>query len=205
MRLLLKTKYYTFLILGLIVLVTLQNCERDDICAESTTTTSRLIIEFYDTDNPEELKSVPNLTVYGEGLITDENGSIIEPTEASDKIITRHDDDDAYVFNITSNKIALPLRINDDLGNDFVISRFVLEKDTDLRLDDDGTTDSSTDIIEITYNTEFEYVSRACGYKSIFELLNITLDTGGDTWIDNIEIVETTINNENTVHVNIFH
>ena len=44
------------------------SCERDDICAESTATTPQLIIEFYDASNPDDLKSVPRLTVYGEGL-----------------------------------------------------------------------------------------------------------------------------------------
>ena len=56
MKRLLKTKYIIGCILSLIGIITLQNCERDDICAEGTTTTPRLLIEFYDASNPDDFK-----------------------------------------------------------------------------------------------------------------------------------------------------
>jgi len=40
----------------LIATVTSYNCESDDICPESTLTTPRMIITFYDVNNPEERK-----------------------------------------------------------------------------------------------------------------------------------------------------
>ena len=40
------------------------NCESDDICPESTLTTPRMIITFYDVNNPEERKNVESLGVY---------------------------------------------------------------------------------------------------------------------------------------------
>ncbi|WP_339756139.1 DUF6452 family protein [uncultured Winogradskyella sp.] len=174
---------------ALFIALTLISCERDDICAESTATTPRLFIEFYDVSNPDDLKSVLRLTVYGEGL-PDPN-----PPEASV--------DETLLFNENSNSVQLPLRI--DTEGVLTTSRFKLEKETNLRLDTDPLTDSNIDIIEISYIPEFLYVSRACGYKSIFNTLEIDLDPDGNTWIDNIDIVETTIKNENTVHVRIFH
>ena len=84
-------------------------------------------------------------------------------------------------------------------------THFILEKDTNLRLDTDTSTDSNIDVIELTYTTEFVYVSRACGYKSIFNSLAITKDVDLDNWISSIEIVETTVENENTIHVRILH
>ena len=60
--------FITFIALALI------SCERDDICAEATATTPRLLIEFYDVASPDDLKSVLRLTAYGEGLVVDENG-----------------------------------------------------------------------------------------------------------------------------------
>jgi hypothetical protein len=195
MKRLLKTKHCIVLILSLIVISTLQNCERDDICAESTPTTPRLSIEFYDATSPDDLLNVPRLTLYGEGLVVDDMGMAIEPTEDSNATI---------VYNANTNSVELPLIIDtEDLET--ITTRYILERDTNLRLDTDNTTDSNIDIIEITYTTEFIYVSRACGYKSIFNGLNVEEESDTDNWISNIEVLETTIENENTVHVRIFH
>lgn len=172
----------------------LYNCERDDICAESTSTTPRLIIEFYDGVNPNNLKNVPRLTVYGEGLITDENGLEIQPTEASSATL---------VFNENINTVELPLIIGAE--GETTTTRFVLEKDTDLRLNPNVPGTSNVDIIEITYTSEFVYVSRACGHKSIFNGVGIAIDSDTNPWISNIEILETTIDNENSAHVRILH
>ena len=178
----------------LVIVIALISCERDDICAESTTTTPRLLIEFYDSSNTEDLKNVSRLTVYGEGLVLDETGIEIEPIEVSDATI---------LFNENSNSVALPLII--DTAGVVTTARFILENDTNLRLDDDATTSSNIDVLEISYIPLFEYVSRACGYKSIFTNLDIDLDTDANNWISDIDIEETIIENENTVHVRIFH
>ncbi len=194
MKRLFNIKYSIVFIISLIAVITLQNCERDDICSETTATTPRLLIEFYDVTSPDDLKSVLRLTAYGEGLVVDENGIEIEPVVASDATL---------LFNENENNIALPLLIGSE-GESTTV-RFVLEKFTNFRLDEDATTESNVDIIEISYIPQFIYVSRACGYKSIFRNLDIDLVPGEDAWISNIDIEETTIENENTVHVRIFH
>ncbi|WP_111684232.1 DUF6452 family protein [Winogradskyella tangerina] len=170
------------LVLFLVVLV---SCERDDICAETTPTTPRLLIEFYDAGSPEDLKSVPRLTLYGEGLATDP----VEPSSST------------LIFNSNSNSIELPLIVGPE--NETTTTRFILEQNSNLRIDETGT--SNIDIIEITYTSEFQYVSRACGFKSIFTNLNLTVDDDTDNWISSIDIIEPTVENENTVHVHIFH
>lgn len=192
-----KIKNAGALILSLILITTIQNCERDDICAEGTATTPRLLVEFYDINNPDDLKSVSRLTVYGEGLVTDENGMETEPTTENTE--------GTLLFNENSTAVELPLLVG--LEGEITTSRFILEKDTNLRLDEDTTTQSDVDIIEIKYTTEFIYVSRACGYKSIFNNLDIDLISavGGTLWINNLEIVITTVENEDTVHVRILH
>ena len=190
MKRLLKTKYIIACILSLIGLITLQNCERDDICAESTATTPRLLVEFYDISNTDDLKNVPRITVYGEGLVTD-------PTVESDATL---------LYNVNANTVELPLII--DIEGETVTTRFVLEKDTNLRLDTDDTTNSNKDTIEIRYVPEFIFVSRACGYKSIFNSLDVVSVSDGDNWISSssIEVLESeTVENENTVHVKIYH
>jgi len=193
MKRLLKTKYTIAFVASLAVLITLQNCERDDICAETTATTPRLLIEFYDAASRDDLKNVPRLTLYGETLVTD-------PIVASDATL---------VFNTNENSAELPLKIEPEQGESTTVTRFVLEKDTNRRLDDNDATESNIDIIEIIYTSEYIYVSRGCGYKSIFNDLDVDLDPiDVDTWISSIEVIETietTVENENTIHVRIFH
>jgi len=187
MKRLLKTKYHIVFLLSSIVIATSLSCERDDICAESTLTTPRLLIEFYDATSTDDLKNVPRLTLYGEGLVTD-------PTVDTDTTI---------VYNANANSAELPLIIG--IEGETTTTRYIIEKDTNLRLDEDDTTQSNIDILEIAYVSELQYVSRACGYKSVFNELTVIFDNDGDTWISSIQVIETEINNENTVHVKIYH
>ncbi|WP_138434485.1 DUF6452 family protein [Winogradskyella algicola] len=186
-----RIKSIIFLTFILISTLISYNCERDDICAESTPTTPRLLVEFYDATEQDELKSVTRLTAYGEDLAdnpTDEN------TEGT------------LIFNTNARAIELPLFIG--VEGETTISRFILEKDTNLRLNDNPNNNSNIDIIEIEYTTEFKYVSRACGYKSVFNLIDVEINPDGDDddlWIESEEIIEILVENENTVHVHIFH
>ena len=41
------------------------SCEPDDVCASSTPTTPKLILRFYDAENPNEPKTVENLAIQG--------------------------------------------------------------------------------------------------------------------------------------------
>ncbi len=176
-------------VLFLCIAMTLISCERDDICAESTSTSPRLLIEFYDATSTDDLKNVPRLTLYGEGLI-------IDPTVSTDTTI---------VYNANANSAELPLKIEPEEGELRTVTRYIIEKDTNLRLDDDQTTQSNIDILEISYVSELQYVSRACGYKSIFKALSVSFDNDGDVWLSSIEVIDTEIKNENTVHVKIYH
>jgi hypothetical protein len=55
----------------LLLLATIfSGCEKDDICSETTETTPRLIIDFYDITNPTLTKNVTNLGILGDGLDT---------------------------------------------------------------------------------------------------------------------------------------
>ena len=188
-----------FGLLFFILAFTYQSCERDDICADVTETTPRLLIEFYDVTDIDVLKSVTRLSVYAEDLVTD-NGVITFPEAASNATL---------IFNSNSNTLELPLQVTEE-GTPTTL-RYYFESDTNLRLDGDPLTESNIDILEITYTTEFVYVSRACGFKSNFNDLNAFQNPGSDgiDWIQNISYFEAiapiTVENENTAHVQIFH
>ena len=168
-----------FSLLAVLIILTGISCERDDICAESTATTPHLIIRFYNIDDQEQTKQVRLLTVNG----LDDQGNPMGD------IIT----------SISTDSIVLPLRVQ---GEGIVTtSRFALKRDSDFDTDSNDTTSSNTDVIEVSYTPEFVYVSRACGYKSIFTNVQNTLILDSDNWIFGYKIINPTVDNENAAHI----
>ncbi len=165
----------------MLIVIATYSCERDDICAAATQTTPHLNIAFNDINVPDERKIARRLSVRG----FDSEGN-----ELPD-IITNTDRD----------SILLPLH----LSGESAVSRFILERDTDFGLDEDPSTEPNIDIIEVHYTTKFIYVSRACGYKSIFENLSVTILQDDNNWIISNETVNTTIENETETHIILRH
>lgn len=172
-----------FSILAILIILTGLSCERDDICSENTPTTPSLVIRFYNVDDQEQTKQVRLLTVNG----IDSEGNLL----------------DDLVSNASTDSIVLPLRFQ----NEGVITttRFQLKKDSDFDTDTNPNTFSNTDVIEVSYTPQFIYVSRACGYKSIFNNLQNTLIIDSDNWIFGYNIINPTIENENTAHIILYH
>lgn len=170
---------YTRIICSLVLIATLWSCERDDICASATPTTPHLIVRFYNINERAETKTVRRMNVYEEN---------------SSKYL---------LLDKTLDSIVLPLRIDAlDTPN---TTRFIIEKDGDFAVDEDDTTASNSDIIEVTYTPELIYVSRACGYKSVFNNLVAKRETDDNNWIIDVQVINSTINNEDAAHINIYH
>jgi len=161
-----------------IVLSVFISCEKDDICSSETSTTPMLVLRFYDIAAEDETKQVPNLLVYG-------------LNDSSEIVLFDH----IGLSASNTDSIAIPLRTD---GN---LTRFVLHRD----FEGDDFQTGNFDIITANYEREDLYVSRACGYKDIFNDLTLNLETDTDNWIINSEILNTTIKNEITAHVKIFH
>ncbi len=161
-------------------------CEKDDICDPNTPTTPRLIIEFYDDANPTVKKNVVNLRVTE--VLTNKsvvfNESLIETNEAR------------YLLN--ASKLSLPLKT----GEDDVKYSFALNYG--------AAPGENVDFFEVNYTRENVYVSRACGYKTIFTLRNTNPIINSDNttpdseWIKGINIETNAIANENETHVKIY-
>lgn len=167
-------------------------CEKDDICDANTPTTPRLVIEFYDVTNPALLKVVTNLKVTGTGM---DEPIIFNKTATGDE-----------KYLISANKISLPLKINGDN------TQYKLE----LNSGNSNPTLIVTDTLDFNYTRRTEYVSRACGYKTLFTLnaqsdlssLPVVINNDPDrlfgNWIKNVQISESNIKSENETHIKIF-
>jgi hypothetical protein len=97
------------------------------------------------------------------------------------------------------SKIELPLKNIDDTTQYILI------------LNSTSTTGANNeDFLQFDYTRQNVYVSRACGYKTIYELNSpngVTLTdaaTPDQLWIRNISIQTTNIESENEVHIKIY-
>ena len=170
----------------LIVLFSSSSCEKDDICDANTPTTPRLIIEFYDINNSSVLKNVTDLKVLGEG---NEEAIIFNPTAT-----------DYRKYTTSGTKIALPLKINDQTTTYTFI----------LNSENSNTALIDTDKVTFNYSREDVFVSRACGFKTLFQLspTNAVVQTAipatKEKWMQYISVEKSNIENENDTHIKVF-
>lgn len=72
---------------------------------------------------------------------------------------------------------------------------------------DADTSDDNIDEIVFNYTRNEIYISRACGYKTTFDLNTsngAVLTNDADNWINNITIEQPSITNENETHIKIY-
>ena len=162
-------KKIAFITLSLLLAVSFWNCEKDDICAEGTPVTPRVIIEFFDATNPTTPKNVTNLGVIATGFI------------------------EGFEFNGT-NKIEVPLRTNVDTTE----LQFILNGT------DNDPANNETVALTFNYGRSDVFISRACGYKTIFNLTNVLPTDFTGTWISSLTIEQPNIINENETHIKIY-
>lgn len=161
------------------------SCEKDDICDANTPTTPRLVITFYYENQPTVLKPVTSLKVIGEGQ---ENGIVFNETATTD----------LAKYTTNASKILIPL----DPSKDSVTYSFISNFSTT------GTNVQNEDILKFTYTRENVYVSRACGFKTVYTLNTNVERLGSENantyWMKKINVITTNIESENETHVEIF-
>ena len=161
------------LLVVILLSVFFSGCEKDDICEETTGTTPKLIIEFYDILNPTVLKNVTNLEVKEVG---------------STSVLS---------FN-SESEIQLPLKTNED-----ITKYSLMLNSTDVTIDNE-------DFLQFNYTRQNIFVSRACGYKTIFTLdpttpyIKTETSTPDGYWIRNITVETSNITTENETHIKIY-
>ena len=164
-----------FLLIILIGALLISACEKDDICVDGDT--PLLILRFYDAVDTANFKSVTTLRVIGEGQ---EN-----PFETS-----------TFNDRSTTDSVAIPLRADQSSTQFYIILNSADENDLET---------GNIDTLNFLYSVEEVYVSRACGFIANYNDLNTQLTTGSENWIQNIEVVDTTVTNQFSAHVKIFH
>ena len=167
-----------------VLVFSISGCEKDDICDANTSTTPRLVIEFYSITNSSVLKNVTNLKVIADGMT---NGIAFSTAT----------DGSQYVTN--GSKIYIPLKTD---ANSTTFS-FILNY---------GYSNPSfvnEDKITFNYTHRDVFVSRACGYKTLFTLdpINPYTQTAVPTtnlkWMQ-LSVDKSNIDNENETHITVY-
>lgn len=151
----------------------LSSCEKDDICDANTPTTPRMVITFYDNNDPSVQRKISNLTAVGEGM------------------------DVATGLSFAGvSTISLPLKVND------TITTYKLTYNAASTV----PADRNADVLTINYTTQNVYVSRACGFKTIFNVKSVNrTDPDGDTvWMSTVQLINPNIDSENETHVEVY-
>ncbi len=169
--------YLKILVPGVVLLMLILGCQRDDICPESIQTTPMLVLRFYDVDERENFSRPTNLSIR----------SIV-----NDSVTTLYQ-------RINQDSIAIPLRTNQ---NTTTYTFTIFDSD---REEEDQEFTPDTDTLTFTYGTEEVYVNRACAYKMIYNSLKFTVEGGEDgDWIDSYIIEEPNIEDDTQSHISIF-
>lgn len=180
-------KYFKILFIPIVLLtvgITI-SCERDDICPEITSTTPDLIIDLFDYSNEDSSKNVFKLVIAGVG---------------SDTVLPGYE-------LVTSNQLVLPLKTTENTTQ-FRLLEGTTVNDNDTPDDDtDDYYEGNEDIITINYTRTEVFVSRACGYKTIFENVTVQLESDEDNWIKSISPLNSnqSVEDETEAHFNLFH
>ncbi|NHM03048.1 DUF6452 family protein [Flavobacterium difficile] len=101
-----------------------------------------------------------------------------------------------FGFSGTSN-IKIPLKTFQDSSVFYFIQNGSAEP----------STDDNQDEVTFNYTRRTEYVSRACGYKTLYVLNTsnpVTVTPDSNNWIQNVIVTQPNIENENETHVKIY-
>jgi hypothetical protein len=162
------------------------SCEPDDICDPNTPTTPRMLIQFFEISNPSLRKNVKNLKVIGEGKT---EGVVFNPSGV-----------DEAKYLTSADSILLPLNTQADLVKYKFINNY----------GNKNPLIENEDNLEFKYTRESIYVSRACGFKTIFNLdpkTPFTLsdaETADEMWIQYVIVAQNNITYENETIIKIF-
>lgn len=96
-----------------------------------------------------------------------------------------------------TNKIKVPLKTFQDTSILYFIKNGSI----------DPTTDDNLDEITFNYSRKTVFVSRACGYKTLFTLNTtnpVIVTPDSNNWIQNVIVSQPNIENEDETHIKIY-
>lgn len=100
-------------------------------------------------------------------------------------------------ISLLTDSIAIPLLVSENE------TRFILT----LLGDESSGTEDNIDTISVVYDQQDLFVSRSCGYKTVFNNADTSITNDDDNWIKSLEAQNDPLEiiDENKAHVKIYH
>ena len=100
-------------------------------------------------------------------------------------------------ISLLTDSIAIPLLVSENE------TRFILT----LQGDESSGTEDNIDTISVVYDQQDIFVSRSCGYKTVFNNADPSVTNDDDNWIKSLEAQNDPLEiiDENKAHVKIYH
>ncbi len=166
-------RYTALLLLGF--LFVFSGCEKDDICSDTSPTTPRLVIEFYNVTDTDTLKNVTNLRIKAQGM-----------------------SDDITFNNV--NKIQVPL----NPGLDTATYEFI-QNGADTDTTNDNTDRITFNYSRSTFYVSRACGYKLNFQLNTTNGVVIEDNTPADgLWISNPTLVQSNLTNENEVHLKLY-
>lgn len=116
---------------------------------------------------------------------------------------------DLVILGLDKSTTLSPVVPNDNKGYELLIplnpsedsSSFYFVQNAELL---DGTLSGDLELLEISYAVKAVYISKACGFIANYEQLAIQ-QTKDTSWIQAISVENTSVTDENQIHVKIYH
>lgn len=120
-------------------------------------------------------------------------------TKTVSNLIVYGRDNTSILSNASLDSLALPLKVSEPSTTYVMVSDASYDSST-------GTiTSGSVATVTFTYEIKQEFVSKACGFKVTYGTVSATLENASDSWIQSIEIKNTTVNNESSAQIYLYH
>lgn len=161
----------------------LLSCEKDDLCAESTPTTPRIVLGFFSRTNHSEVKPVVRLEVFTEG-----SQDTIHLGTLPEVSLPLRTDAASTKWGLTYNRIDGSTSTGFDPDSDFLEFKYTTREEYVSRACGYKVLFTLQDNTDILPNPELS-------------------DVPGDNhlWINSTEVLTTNIENENDIHIKVYY
>lgn len=108
-------------------------------------------------------------------------------------------DNNLILTNATTDSVALPLKI------ETLSTTFVMVSDAVYDTASSTITSGNVATVTFTYGIEEEFVSKACGFRVVYNTLKASVESSDNSWIKSVNVKNTNVKNESSAQVHIYH
>ena len=125
------------------------------------------------------------------GVVTVFYNGISQQRQAVDSLVVLSQNGDTVIAPVRTDSLVIPLPVQ---GNE--IKMIFQYQHGNLR---------NPDTIRFGFTPELQFISKACGFKTVYTDFNAALVPDNDNWIQSVQPVQTRIDNDSIKHLAIYY